>query len=298
MGKDDKNDDVLDEMNETIGILDSTVVKNFSPEQTPTKSTSDNNGLPPPTSSIGIVDVLKYSDNDFQLMKDEIMKQNQVILDEMKRKCDERVEMVAKPLHEKITTLQEQITTLTTTNQQLIEDNKQNGIESSLKTKQYQTVLDGYIELFNEMEQNVEKQRKKTEYVTKGRDQLKAKLENFEKVYYELLQRSESTKNMLANFKENENKLKQAVEIAKKTYQENEIKYNEERKEMNKRNEMLIAETKAKEQETKSQTTSLKARIKFLENQSRCLQIEIEHKTKENKELSSICDELFKSQGT
>lgn len=236
--------------------------------------------------NIGIVDVLKYSDADMERVRAEIRKE-----------MEEKVELEKKDLMQQMASLQEEIRSLRQQQSSTLKQHLDEKEGLQLELKQFRCLLEGYCELIEEVEGQLETQRKRTEYVKKGRDQLNTKLEDFQKVYYELLQRSEQTKIVLANFKENETKLKVAVDAAKKAYQEAMGNHLEENRIYETQLQRLTAEAQTKDQETKKQEASLKAHIKFLEKQSSRLQVEIEHKTKENQELSSICEEFIKAQG-
>ncbi|KAM4854807.1 transforming acidic coiled-coil-containing protein 3 isoform 2-T2 [Thomomys bottae] len=204
-------------------------------------------------SSGPIVEVLQYSQKDLDAAVDTVRQENL----ELKSKCEE--------LH--------------------------------MKYLEMGKVVDGFEEIAHHSMEETQKQKElaqaKIQKVLKERDQLTADLNSMEKSFSELFKRFEKQKEVIEGYRKNEDSLKKCVEeyivrIEKESQRYQLLKVHAEEK-LKLANEE-IAQVRSKAQ---AEALAFQASLRKAQMQIQSLEKTVEQKTKENEELSKICDDLI-----
>lgn len=129
--------------------------------------------------------------------------------------------------------------------------------------------------------------------VLKERDQLTADLNSMEKSFSDLFKRFEKQKEVIEGYKKNEDSLKKCVEeyiarIEREGQRYQALKAHAEEK-------LKLASEEIAQVRSKAQAEALafQASLKKAQMQIRSLEKTVEQKTKENDELTRICDDLI-----
>ncbi|KFQ26822.1 Transforming acidic coiled-coil-containing protein 3, partial [Merops nubicus] len=207
-----------------------------------------------------IIDVLKYSQKDMdaavELVKREVQ-EKQLEIQEWEKKYD-KLHMKYKEMGEIVAEFEGTIT-------QIMEDSQK---QKELSKKEMQRVLE-------------EKQ------------QVISDLNSMEKSFSELFKRFEKQKEVLEGYRKNEEALKKCAEeylarIKKEEQRYQALKAHAEEKLQQANEEIAQVRSKAK-----SETAALQASLRKEQMRIQSLEKSLEQKTKENDELTKICDDLI-----
>ncbi|XP_051021021.1 transforming acidic coiled-coil-containing protein 3 [Acomys russatus] len=158
-------------------------------------------------------------------------------------------------------------------------------------------IVDGFEKIVYKSMEDAEKQKElaedKIQKVLKERDQLTADLNSMEKSFSDLFKRFEKQKEVIEGYRKNEESLKKCVEeyIAKieregQRYQALKAHAEEKLKLANEE----IAQVRSKAQ---AEALAFQASLRKAQMQIHSLEKTVEQKTKENDELTRICDDLI-----
>ncbi|KAH0515708.1 Transforming acidic coiled-coil-containing protein 3 [Microtus ochrogaster] len=158
-------------------------------------------------------------------------------------------------------------------------------------------IMDGFEKIVYKSMEEAEKQKElaedKIKKVQKERDQLIADLNSMEKSFSDLFKRFEKQKEVIEGYQKNEDSLKKCVEeyiakIEKEGQRYQALKSHAEEK-LNLANEE-IAQVRSKAQ---AEALAFQASLRKAQMQIHSLEKTVEQKTKENDELTRICDDLI-----
>ncbi|XP_038196426.1 transforming acidic coiled-coil-containing protein 3 isoform X2 [Arvicola amphibius] len=158
-------------------------------------------------------------------------------------------------------------------------------------------IMDGFEKIVYKSMEEAEKQKElaedKIKKVQKERDQLIADLNSMEKSFSDLFKRFEKQKEVIEGYQKNEDSLKKCVEeyiakIEKEGQRYQALKAHAEEK-LNLANEE-IAQVRSKAQ---AEALAFQASLRKAQMQIHSLEKTVEQKTKENDELTRICDDLI-----
>ncbi|XP_060221485.1 transforming acidic coiled-coil-containing protein 3 isoform X2 [Meriones unguiculatus] len=158
-------------------------------------------------------------------------------------------------------------------------------------------IVDGFEKIVYKSMEEAEKQKElaedKIQKVLKERDQLTADLSSMEKSFSDLFKRFEKQKEVIEGYRKNEESLKKCVEeyivkIGKEGQRYQALKAHAEEK-LNLANEE-IAQVRSKAQ---AEALAFQASLRKAQMQIQSLEKTVEQKTKENDELTRICDDLI-----
>ncbi|XP_041525337.1 transforming acidic coiled-coil-containing protein 3-like [Microtus oregoni] len=158
-------------------------------------------------------------------------------------------------------------------------------------------IMDGFEKIVYKSMEEAEKQKElaedKIKKVQKERDQLIADLNSMEKSFSDLFKRFEKQKEVIEGYQKNEDSLKKCVEeyiakIEKEGQRYQALKAHAEEK-LNLANEE-IAQVHSKAQ---AEALAFQASLRKAQMQIHSLEKTVEQKTKENDELTRICDDLI-----
>ncbi|XP_052592186.1 transforming acidic coiled-coil-containing protein 3 isoform X1 [Peromyscus californicus insignis] len=158
-------------------------------------------------------------------------------------------------------------------------------------------IVDGFEKIVYKSMEDAEKQKELSEdnikKVLKERDQLTADLNSMEKSFSDLFKRFEKQKEVIEGYRKNEESLKKCVEeyivkVEKEGQRYQALKAHAEEK-LKQANEE-IAQVRSKAQ---GETLAFQASLRKAQMQIHSLEKTVEQKTKENDELTRICDDLI-----
>uniref|UniRef100_A0A8C8TJJ7 Transforming, acidic coiled-coil containing protein 3 n=1 Tax=Peromyscus maniculatus bairdii TaxID=230844 RepID=A0A8C8TJJ7_PERMB len=158
-------------------------------------------------------------------------------------------------------------------------------------------IVDGFEKIVYKSMEDAEKQKElsedKIKKVLKERDQLTADLNSMEKSFSDLFKRFEKQKEVIEGYRKNEESLKKCVEeyivkVEKEGQRYQALKTHAEEK-LKQANEE-IAQVRSKAQ---GETLAFQASLRKAQMQIHSLEKTVEQKTKENDELTRICDDLI-----
>ncbi|XP_059131670.1 transforming acidic coiled-coil-containing protein 3 [Peromyscus eremicus] len=158
-------------------------------------------------------------------------------------------------------------------------------------------IVDGFEKIVYKSMEDAEKQKElsedKIKKVLKERDQLTADLNSMEKSFSDLFKRFEKQKEVIEGYRKNEESLKKCVEeyivkVEKEGQRYQALKAHAEEK-LKQANEE-IAQVRSKAQ---GETLAFQASLRKAQMQIHSLEKTVEQKTKENDELTRICDDLI-----
>lgn len=129
------------------------------------------------------------------------------------------------------------------------------------------------------------------------RDQAIEELATIEKAFGDLHRRFEKSKQIIEGFKKNEEALKRSIEEYKNLLQRQERKYLALKKHAEDQLLKVNQDTEAAKQEFETNSTKLQAALRISELQVKSLETQLEQKTRQNEELTKICDELLSKYG-
>ncbi|XP_004847485.1 transforming acidic coiled-coil-containing protein 3 isoform X1 [Heterocephalus glaber] len=210
-------------------------------------------GLPPPTRPIPIVDVLQYSQSDLDAAVSAAQEENK----ELRRRCE----------------------------------------ELQGKTLEMGRIMDGFEGIVYQAMEDAQKQKElastEIQRVLRERDQLTADLNSMEKSFSDLFKRFEKQKEAIEGYQKNEESLKKCVEdyiarVEKEGQRYQALKAHAEEK-LRLANEE-IAQVRSKAQ---AEALAFQANLRKAQMQVQSLEKAVEQKTKENEELTRICDDLI-----
>uniref|UniRef100_A0A8C5KMU0 Transforming, acidic coiled-coil containing protein 3 n=1 Tax=Jaculus jaculus TaxID=51337 RepID=A0A8C5KMU0_JACJA len=149
------------------------------------------------------------------------------------------------------------------------------------------------LELRKEAQKQKELAQTKIQKVLKERDQLTADLNSMEKSFSDLFKRFEKQKEVIEGYRKNEDSLKKCVEeyivrIEKESQRYQALKAHAEEK-------LKLANEEITQVRSKAQAEALafQASLRKAQMQIHSLEKTVEQKTKENEELTRICDDLI-----
>ncbi|KAL1790891.1 transforming acidic coiled-coil-containing protein 3 isoform X1 [Sigmodon hispidus] len=158
-------------------------------------------------------------------------------------------------------------------------------------------IVEGFEKIVYKSMEEAEKQKEiaeeKIKKVLKERDQLTADLNSMEKSFSDLFKRFEKQKEVIEGYHKNEDSLKKCVQeyivkVEKEGQRYQALKAHAEEK-LKLANEE-IAQVRSK---TQAETLALQASLRKAQMQIHSLEKTVEQKTKENEELTRICDDLI-----
>ncbi|XP_045385576.1 LOW QUALITY PROTEIN: transforming acidic coiled-coil-containing protein 3 [Lemur catta] len=217
-------------------------------------------GSPPRPTTGPIVDLLQYSQKDLDMAVKATQEENL----ELKRKCEE--------LHGK--------------NLELHGKNLELGkIMDKFEAVMYQTM--------EEAQKQKELAKAETQKVIKEKDQLTADLKSMEKSFSDLFKRFEKQKEVIEGYQKNEESLKRCAEeflarIDKEGQRYQALKAHAEEKLKQANEEIAQVRSKAE-----AEALALQASLRKEQMRVHSLEKMVEQKTKENDELTRICDDLI-----
>ncbi|XP_069877774.1 transforming acidic coiled-coil-containing protein 3 isoform X4 [Dipodomys merriami] len=158
-------------------------------------------------------------------------------------------------------------------------------------------IVDGFEAIVHHSMEETQKQKElaqdKIQKVLKERDQLTADLNSMEKSFSDLFKRFEKQKEVIEGYRKNEDSLKKCVEeyiarIEKEGQRYQVLKVHAEEK-------LKLANEEITQVRSKAQAEALafQASLRKAQMQIQSLEKTVEQKTKENEELSKICDDLI-----
>ncbi|CAL8070216.1 unnamed protein product [Calicophoron daubneyi] len=130
------------------------------------------------------------------------------------------------------------------------------------------------------------------------RDQAVEEVATIEKAFGDLHRRFEKSKQIIEGYKQNEETLKKSIEEYKQLLQRQETKYLALKKLAEEKLLKATQDTENAKQEFESQAARLQAALRLAELQTKSLESQLEQKTRENEELTKICDELLSKYGS
>ncbi|XP_076362172.1 uncharacterized protein LOC143253006 isoform X2 [Tachypleus tridentatus] len=133
--------------------------------------------------------------------------------------------------------------------------------------------------------------------LTKERDQALEDLQSVENAFTDLHRRYEKTKSVVEGYKQNEEWLKQQLSETQAKLNKQEQMYEVLRNRTEEKLESANIEIENTRKSSEGETAALIAQLKKAEMRISSLERNLEHKTKENTELSNICDELIAKVG-
>ncbi|BHF68896.1 cerebral cortex development [Sparganum proliferum] len=125
------------------------------------------------------------------------------------------------------------------------------------------------------------------------RDQAIEEISTIEKAFGDLHRRFEKSKQIIEGFKKNEEVLKKSAEDYQTQLRRQEQKYQALKAHAEQKLMKVAEETEQVKRNTEGEVTLLRAAIKRSELQIKSLESQLEQKTRENMELTKICDELI-----
>ncbi|CAH8857032.1 unnamed protein product [Trichobilharzia szidati] len=131
----------------------------------------------------------------------------------------------------------------------------------------------------------------------KERDEAVEELATIEKAFGDLHRRFEKSKQIIEGFKQNEEALKHSIEEYKNLLQRQERKYLALKKHAEEQLLKVNQDTETVKQEFETNQTRLQASLRIAELQVKSLESQLQQKTRENEELTKICDELLSKYG-
>ncbi|CAH8546703.1 unnamed protein product [Heterobilharzia americana] len=131
----------------------------------------------------------------------------------------------------------------------------------------------------------------------KERDEAVEELATIEKAFGDLHRRFEKSKQIIEGFKQNEDALKRSIEEYKSLLQRQERKYLALKKHAEDQLLKVNQDTEALKHEFETNQTRLQASLRIAELQVKSLESQLQQKTRENEELTKICDELLSKYG-
>ncbi|VDN10861.1 unnamed protein product [Dibothriocephalus latus] len=129
--------------------------------------------------------------------------------------------------------------------------------------------------------------------VISERDQAIEEISTIEKAFGDLHRRFEKSKQIIEGFKKNEEVLKKSAEDYQAQLRRQEQKYQALKAHAEQKLMKVAEETEQVKRNTEGEVTLLRAAIKRSELQIKSLESALEQKTRENMELTKICDELI-----
>ncbi|XP_005408758.1 PREDICTED: transforming acidic coiled-coil-containing protein 3 [Chinchilla lanigera] len=219
----------------------------------PPPSVLEPGGLPPPTRPMPIVDVLQYSQSDLDMAVSAAQKENK----ELRRRCE----------------------------------------ELQGKNLEMGKIMDGFEGVVYRAMEDAQRQKElasaEIQKVLGERDQLTADLSSMEKSFSDLFKRFEKQKEVIEGYQKNEESLKKCVEgyiarVEKEAQRYQALKAHAEEK-LRLANEE-IAQVRSKAQ---AEALAFQANLRKAQMQIHSLEKAVEQKSKENDELTRICDDLI-----
>ncbi|XP_074640771.1 uncharacterized protein LOC141898649 [Tubulanus polymorphus] len=243
--------------------------------ETPSKHDS----VEPSRAGTGIVEVLKYTESDFKKLKQQMEMDFQAQLLAKERSC-----------YKKVQDLQQEIAKLTEENKALSEsvDNMTKVVAEYEKTIS-QVIADKETVSASSAESMTE--------LIQERNHLMESLQSMEKAFSDMLKRHDRSKEVVESQKKNEEQLKKCITDYQEKMKKAETKYQALKRHAE---EKLVAASEEIEKVTKSkdnELTRLQLAVKKSEVQIKSLETAVAQKTKENEELTSICDDLISQVG-
>ncbi|XP_076372072.1 transforming acidic coiled-coil-containing protein 3-like [Tachypleus tridentatus] len=157
------------------------------------------------------------------------------------------------------------------------------------------------VNLVNRFLQQKENDRmelgEKSQKVTKERDQALEDLQSVENAFADLHRRYEKTKSVVEGYKQNEEWLKQQLSETQAKLKKHEQMYEMLRNRTEEKLDSANVEIENAKKVTEAEMAVLTAQLRKAEMRISSLEKNLEHKTKENAELSNICDELIAKVG-
>uniref|UniRef100_A0A8C5KNW9 Transforming, acidic coiled-coil containing protein 3 n=1 Tax=Jaculus jaculus TaxID=51337 RepID=A0A8C5KNW9_JACJA len=169
--------------------------------------------------------------------------------------------------------------------------------ELHMKYLEMGKIVDGFEVIVYQSMEEAQKQKElaqtKIQKVLKERDQLTADLNSMEKSFSDLFKRFEKQKEVIEGYRKNEDSLKKCVEeyivrIEKESQRYQALKAHAEEK-------LKLANEEITQVRSKAQAEALafQASLRKAQMQIHSLEKTVEQKTKENEELTRICDDLI-----
>ncbi|KFO25704.1 transforming acidic coiled-coil-containing protein 3 isoform X2 [Fukomys damarensis] len=219
----------------------------------PPLSVLEPGGMPPPTQPVPIVDVLQYSQSDLDAAMNAAQEENK----ELRRRCE----------------------------------------ELQRKNLEMGKIMDGFEGIVYQAMEDAQKQKELTSAeIQRGlteRQQLTADLHSLEKSFSDLYKRFEKQKKVIEGYQKNEESLKKCVEdyitrVEKEAQRYQALKAHAEEK-------LRLANEEITQVRSKAQAEALafQANLRKTQMQIHSLEKTVEQKTKENEELTRICDDLI-----
>ncbi|XP_018651980.1 putative transforming acidic coiled-coil containing protein 1/2 [Schistosoma mansoni] len=131
----------------------------------------------------------------------------------------------------------------------------------------------------------------------KERDEAVEELATIEKAFGDLHRRFEKSKQIIEGFKQNEEALKKSIDEYKSLLQRQERKYLALKKHAEDQLLKVNQDTEGIKQEYETNLTRLQASLRISELQVKSFESQLQQKTRENEELTKICDELLSKYG-
>merc|ERR1719204_914427 len=154
-----------------------------------------------------------------------------------------------------------------------------------------QELMKNQDDLKREKDQEVEALKKKEEAALE-------EIASVEKAFSDLHKRFDKARELIEGFKKNEQVLKDYAEDSRVKLEKQMEKYSTLKKHAEEKIELANKTTGDERKATEAEQTRLKAAQKLLDIKVSKLQKQVEDKTKENEELTNICDELLSKVGT
>jgi len=212
----------------------------------------------------GIIQVLKYSQSDVNRMMKELVMEHKVQL----AKQQEEVEKSKKSV---------------TCLEQMIKDMRM----------QEEAIVEALQKAKADRDTATSASHKSMQALMQERDMAYEDLKAVEDAFANLHQRYEKNKLVLVEHRKNEEVLKKCVLDYQDKLKNQEERYEQLRKESEQKLQMANEEIEKQKKTSESQVTVIQAALRKAEVKISSLESNLEQKTKENKELTAICDELF-----
>lgn len=238
-----------------------------------TVSDHENRTVEPTTvNGIDIVQVLKFSQADVNRMKAENEMEFQARIKEYEKEHQKKIEALAQEKQASILK-----------NENLRKENE----DMKIIVEQFETTLSQVIAEKDSCHETVNE-------LNKERDQLTEELHSVETAFSDLHRRYEKMRSAIEGFQKNEDTLKKCVIDLQSKIKTQDQKYQSLKQHAE--NKMVEAsnEIEKVKKNNQSELTRLQAGLRKAEVQIQSLEQTVAQKTKENQELTSICDELLK----
>ncbi|KAK7110544.1 hypothetical protein V1264_014396 [Littorina saxatilis] len=226
-------------------------------------------------SVVKLVQVLKYSQSDWNKLKQELELNFQAQLLSKEREWSS-----------KLADRDSRISTLDDTNKKLRQTNED-----------MRTVMAEFEKTIGQLQSEKEKTTNASQLslqdVIKERDQALEDLQSVETAFSDLHRRYEKTKGVVEGFKQNEEMLKKCVQDLQNKLKKAESKVQIVKEQAEEKLERATEEIEKTQKSTASDIARLEAALRKAELQVQSMESTLDQKVRENKELAAICDELI-----